>query len=122
MAHTPGPWTYQRLHPFMKGCPIGTGDLAIPTASTLIATAWNTTKGLSGPQDAETEANARLIAAAPELLDSLVRLIDSDGGCDFTGDEPQETCPGENDPHYGIKCPWCQARAAIAKATSPQAR
>ena len=68
--HTPGPWTYQRLQPYMKGCSIGTGDLAIPTAGTLIATAWNTTKGLSGPQDAETEANARLVAAAPELLEA----------------------------------------------------
>lgn len=77
--HTPVPWTYQRLQPYMKGCSIGTGNLAIPTASMLIATAWNTTRGLSGPQDAETEANARFIVRAcnahEELLAGLQALM-----------------------------------------------
>ena len=72
--------------------------------------------------DCPGPVNKRKLEAFEELLDSLVRLIDSNGGCDFdfTSDELQETCLGENDPQYGIKCPWCQARAAIARA-SPQA-
>ena len=66
--------------------------------------------------------NKHKLGIYEELLDSLIRLVYSDGGCEFTGDESQETCPGENDPHYDNKCPWCQASAAIAKATGPQAR
>jgi len=101
--HTPGPWTYERLYPHKKGCAIGTGNLTNPTASTLIATAWNTTKGLSGPQDEETEANARLIAAAPELLEALQGMM-------HHHDHDQVGWPQD-------QCLRCQtAFAAIAKA------
>ena len=60
--------------------------------------------------------NQRKLEVFEGLLDSLERLIDNDGGCLFTGEEPEETCPGENDPHYGMKCPWCQAHATIKAA------
>lgn len=52
---------------------------------------------------------ARLFAAAPELLEALQRLSD------FENVDRQCLC---NEPEYdGEECPYCEARAAIAKAT-----
>ena len=48
----------------------------------------------------ETEANARLIAAAPDLLEALVQFVDEFDGC-YADGEPA----------------MIKARAAIAKAT-----
>ena len=116
--HTPTPWTYQPLQPFMKGCPIGTGDLAIPTASTLIATAWNTTRGLSGPQGAETEANARFIVQACNAHEELLAALEDLLVFFKSGnDVPVERAIIHADSVWVAK-----ARAAIAKATSPQAQ
>jgi Zn finger protein HypA/HybF involved in hydrogenase expression len=55
-------------------------------------------------------SNARLIAAAPELLDAMKAIVavcpECHGANDFT-------VHGEH-----VECPWCEsARAAIAKAT-----
>lgn len=116
MPHTLGPWTYERLHPHMKGSPIGTGNLSNPTASTLIATAWNTTKGLSGPKDEETEANAWLIAAAPDLLEALQGLnhVDKETGyciCPLNDGRAEMK-------HHATAC--ANARASIAKATGKE--
>ena len=109
--HTPGPWTYERLQPYMKGCAIGTGNLAIPTASTLIATAWNTTKGLSGPQDAETEANARFIVQACNAHDELLAAL-----------KECMSLVGEDNLPEDVNDILDRALAASAKATSPQAQ
>jgi hypothetical protein len=54
--HTPGPWKYQRDSFGCKEIASATGPLA-------------TTDGLA--DDDEDAANARLIAAAPEMLDAL---------------------------------------------------
>lgn len=62
-----------------------------------IATAWPTTT------DGEAEANARLIAAAPELLEALIEL-NSVSARGFLYDDPARI----------------KARAAIAKATGSQ--
>ena len=63
----------------------------------------------------EYEANRRLIASAPELLDALRRLLDEHAG---------QHSPGCVDlpPGYDATrcCPVAQARAAIAKATGEQ--
>ncbi len=82
-AHTPSPWTFVQS---------GTGDFPI----------WNVRIGTRGlitlPATAGMEtmdADARLIAAAPELLEALQDLCDTLGECGMTG----------------------KARAAIAKAT-----
>ena len=83
-AHTPSPWTFVQS---------GTGDFPI----------WNVRIGTRGlitlPATAGMEtmdADARLIAAAPELLEALQEVVA------FTG------------AHGG---PYVRARAAIAKAT-----
>lgn len=82
-AHTPSPWTFVQS---------GTGDFPI----------WNVRIGTKGlitlPATAGMEtmdADARLIAAAPELLEALQDLCDTLGECGMTE----------------------KARAAISKAT-----
>lgn len=88
MTHTQGPWSY-----------IGNGDVVAKSEKYCggekdIASVFLTVND-------EDEANARLIAAAPELLEALKVLADYVDEC--TGDN--ECRPLEN------------ARAAIAKAT-----
>ena len=92
----------------MKGCAIGIGDLAIPTASTLIATAWNTTKGLSGPQGAETEPNARFIVQACNAHEELL------AACEAVLNRVAAAERGRMAP---AKAAFALLRAAIAKAT-----
>jgi len=73
--HTPGPWTYEGDHTHrqfnirMLGHLIGTKDEAkhICTVNNL------PTHVLANRDPATAEANARLIAAAPELLEALKR-------------------------------------------------
>ena len=55
-AHTPGPWEVKRVERFHVGIP---GQIG------------------ADPADFLTEANARLIAAAPDLLQALVQLLDA---------------------------------------------
>jgi hypothetical protein len=91
--HTPGPW------------------LALPTVA---PRGWNIeARGCTytvaiardGTGAPENEANARLIAAAPELLEALTRLRD----CYSSSHSPstRQSC-------------WDQAIAAISKATGEQ--
>lgn len=60
--HTPGPWFIGRSG---HGKPY-----QIETADGLCVTKWG---GISRPASQEGEANARLIAAAPDLLDALTQ-------------------------------------------------
>jgi len=90
--HTPGPW--MRTH--------GSGRYYIKTDKQSIATVFSSNGEFGCPTNPTSEqasANARLIAAAPELLALLIELVDMEG--------PQ---PGTS--AWGDK-----ARAAIAKAT-----
>lgn len=111
--HTPGPWEYGRMlispkakdrrcgfvvngpddDPESLELPTRICDLRVPA-------------GMSGFQ--EGEANARLIAAAPELLAALLRLA---AQAEMTSDF-DEAIGGTL--HSAVK----QARAAIAKATA----
>ena len=52
----------------------------------------------------EGQANARLIAAAPELLDALHHILNIEGAC-FGADES-----------WNLDWHWAKVRAAIAKA------
>ena len=91
--HTPGPWLIEA-----QNCHFG--DIATVHNTdekwvTIYAPHWMET----GMDEKEQSANARLIAAAPELLEALQMLMND---------------PGED----RIKSSaWDAARAAIAKAT-----
>lgn len=97
-AHTPGPW-----HVFRQGTKHFVSQAADEDFRFAIATVYEAGFHPDGPLAARTEAaaNARLIAAAPELLTVLARL--------------EEACTDEGVPGMGGLL--AEARAAIAKAT-----
>lgn len=93
--HTPGPW-------FVHGPSVGTGPSEADSCGYEVAHILNPYKGCVGARD-RVDANARLIAAAPELLEALEKtqiLLERMGM--QSSDEYQEN------------------RAAIAKATGQQ--
>ena len=68
---TPGPWVVARMTP-----------CRVDTASGSISISWSSNND-SGAREREAEANARLIAAAPELVTQLLsaaNYIDALGG------------------------------------------
>lgn len=70
-AHTPGPWSLGRT----IGGHIDIDALEAPTAWTALARVVVETEAINGyARDLEGEANARLIAAAPALLDALAEI------------------------------------------------
>lgn len=83
--HTPGPWSISYECEHAKH-----GQFSIETNDSFIALV---DAGLIAQQ-----ANARLIAAAPELLEALKLLVD------------------DSHPEFIPSYKWKQARAAIAKA------
>lgn len=67
--HTPGPWTAT----FMPaGAGLWNTRIMGPDGEHILA---DTYTQFYGPGQAESEANARLIAAAPELLEALAGLL-----------------------------------------------
>ena len=121
--HTPTPWFLGPTPGYLGGTqykddgarhsdPI---TIRSPAHTEEIATVWTYLL--------PTEANAEFIVRAcnshDEVLAALERLLEHTGGCDFhdnANDEMSGPCPGLADPMYGTECPWCEARAAIAKA------
>jgi hypothetical protein len=57
MSHTPGPWINDRSHPEWERNVVWSGDMVVAR--------------VVDDQHANADANARLIAAAPELLREL---------------------------------------------------
>ena len=103
--HTPGPWM---VHPYInqqgphnKAKDVGPNGLALAVALGRFEAAWSE----------EDEANARLIAAAPDLLAALKDVMEGDH---------YEECPTPYFEEKGVsgecsaKC--ARMRAAIAKA------
>ena len=86
--HTPGPWTHE-----------GHGDITGTENGRKYDVACVYLRIPAGRQ----EANARLIAAAPDLLDALVQFVGEFEGC-YADGEPA----------------MIKARATIAKATKVQ--
>lgn len=107
--HTPGPW---RLNSDALVC--GNGDLMMS-----IAICYDKSSAADGVSRDEMKANARLIAAAPELLAALKDTFDAllrekiaynqRIGADY------ETAHK----HALLSSDFAAARAAIAKATNP---
>ena len=99
--HTPGPWEPTKLN----SAPLGLWAVNAPGYGGRNPLVCGMEYSKGGPiLHAESEANARLIAAAPELLEALQSVV------------THWTSQFERSGH---KAPsWCiQARAAIAKAT-----
>lgn len=99
MSHTPGPW-------------VGGLQISSSSGSRIIAHIQTKEKKLQGYSNTngvnpcEAKANAKLIAAAPELLTSLISLADHVDKL-----EGERICSGV----------WMQAKAVIKKATGEQA-
>jgi hypothetical protein len=88
-AHTPGPWNVPDKYVKMRGC------------NFLSHVHWD---------DEEAVANARLIAAAPDLLAALQGVMDILG-------RAESNASGNPDWNY-VRSRVAVARAAITKATS----
>ena len=100
MNHTPGPWHWDS--DLVKGDPLNRRRYQVTTIGKTITQLYRS----SG--DLYAEADARLIAVAPELLDSLSKLVEMYVGLVKSGD-----C-GNWDPETDAEV--INARAAIAKA------
>lgn len=105
-SHTPGPW---RLG---SGATV-TGDYIEPDGRNKGATAVVADCRTRFLSQQTCEANARLIAAAPELLHAAIDLLESRIGHQITlnHDDPGAEACGESD------CVICAMRQAIRKAT-----
>lgn len=102
--HTPGPWIYGQAvngKEFVVGP--STHDSEGGHEIAYVAHVTRPDPICTPESHATVEANARLIAAAPELLAACQALL-------AEANDPDH-------PHQGCHCPACQARAAIAKAT-----
>ena len=104
-AHTPGPWHTDVSD---QGYIIGHGSYVAvfdDTGRTLSHIFCTDRKGVDRPY----QANARLIAAAPDLLDDHVRIDDALTFALENGDMPANV-------RHSVTCARDIARAAIAKA------
>ena len=100
-SHTPGPWHIEQFTSGYSKYEGRTISHRLESGNMLrIARAYN----VMGPN--ETDANARLIAAAPDMLAALQKLSDV-----FDMDEHDQ------DRAHAESCAIDTARAAIAKAT-----
>ncbi len=97
MSYTPGPWsTFQDT----------SLRHSVGTATVRICDMWGKDPAFYTDED---EANARLIASAPEMLLALTALLESIENVNFgVHDDDGQTYDA---------IPWAQAEAAIAKAT-----
>lgn len=85
MKHTPGPWKFrQPLHDKMRGLPVRTLEV-LAEQNGIYKPYVADVRSLDAEGNDNTEANARLIAAAPDMLDALEAilgeaLLDADDG------------------------------------------
>ena len=104
-GHTPGPWSVAYLD--------DNGQSVVKGEHTEIATCWH---HCVGSIEAQMHANARLIAAAPDLLAALQGAI---GALEFSQDYHRDL--GNEDQAFAADR-LDDARAAIAKATAGETR
>lgn len=101
-AHTPGPWEVHQV----PGMPDTLGHHVIAEGGLTVCSVTYQLPARVGADVVEVErrANARLIAAAPELLDALIWFVEND--------DTNEGMPGNEYWEAGLNA----GRAAIAKA------
>ena len=111
--HTKGPWVWYE-NP-SGGCRVQTTGVGI---ADVLSRA-----GVPHPVQESCAANARLIAAAPELLEELERVLAGMSGfvadheyCPFCGASYCGFSEGDDCLRHSDDCPLTAARAAIAKA------
>jgi hypothetical protein len=109
--HTPGKWTYKTIEPPYGN--VRTFEIWSDCYSNLPANMLAVVSGRGYIDNGRVEANARLIAAAPELLAALEDLYES---FEHDGSEKIKT-------DIILKCPEVKAalniaRAALQKATA----
>ena len=87
--HTPGPWICQENRTIVSGSPLVTSRHHWIARANNNATLGKTNEDIRKYTE-EANANARLIAAAPELLGALKNaaafykmILDYEGGCDY---------------------------------------
>ena len=109
--HTPGPWELEG--PVQFTFHIKKGDVPI-------ASVYTGRFGPAASPDAEGEANARLIAAAPDLLAALPDPTKLDLLADWLDlDDVRRNRAGYDDVQTDLRC-WAKlARAAIEGARAP---
>ncbi len=105
--HTPGPWVLDTIQTSVGICHrIGPFPPRRPDDETVRhACLYADYPSACNPADKELEANARLIAAAPELLEALELVIKEHA-------PSYHDCLDDGEP----ECAWCVASKAIAKA------
>ncbi|MTJ81767.1 MAG: hypothetical protein F8N37_12215 [Telmatospirillum sp.] len=110
-AHTPGPWCITGEDEYASGCPFVEISSGEDGTSLFHVTAWAVADVDRGITD-EDRANARLIAAAPEMLAALELALEY-WALEYWAHRQQR---------YKNRLPvWVQtARAAIAKAKGAQ--
>ena len=90
MEHTPGPWEVDQKEPWVINS--GWGCIAEAYFGQVIGNNGQRKKVASG----EAEANAHLIAAAPDLLEALIvacRDIENEWGCGNSESGQCVNCP-----------------------------
>src|SRR5687767_9585749 len=102
--HTPGPWTAGVLDEWPSGAPI---NVTPAPNGPVICT-------MSKSQSLPHRANARLIAAAPDLLGAVTALLEPLAECRW---DHNGYCQAHYLDHSMDGCRVEKARAAIAKAT-----
>lgn len=106
--HTPGPWSIREVskHGTSVDGFVGVG-VAWCGANTTVGN-----KGAHSISESEAEANARLIAAAPELLDALTRMLKQ-----FPADSDLYAAGWDSSAINEACDAYDAARAAVRKAT-----
>ncbi|HCL4064634.1 hypothetical protein PZS78_20320 [Pseudomonas aeruginosa] len=110
--HTPGPWGIERLHGEINVISCNERDGAAKDMGIVYVLARDVGGMIHGEQfddRSEVEANARLMAAAPELLEALQGMLEVYGG------QYNDDCLPKASTELEL---IQQARAAIAKATA----
>jgi hypothetical protein len=81
MSHTPGPWKQGFVADSEKRpvwTAIESGGFSVATVGRYLHNYNKASRPMREISDAEALANARLIAAAPELLDALKAVLETD--------------------------------------------